>query len=174
MDSAASHSFTPDLPRLSLGAHPYQGTEEVVIGDGSGLPISHYGSSLLFTPQLKFLLKNLLHTPTISKNLIFVHRFYVDNNVFIEFHPNFFLVKDQVTKATLLRGLVENDMYILPALSPPSSSSLSSQPRALSTTTRDVYVWHSRCGHPTATTTKKILKKINLSISQDFPTHFEC
>ncbi|KAL1219954.1 Retrovirus-related Pol polyprotein from transposon RE1 [Cardamine amara subsp. amara] len=43
LDSGATHHITSDLSNLALH-QPYNGGEEVLIGDGSGLPISHTGS----------------------------------------------------------------------------------------------------------------------------------
>ena len=40
IDSAASHNITGDLANLSVHSE-YDGTDEVVIGDGSGLRVSH-------------------------------------------------------------------------------------------------------------------------------------
>ncbi|CAH9105641.1 unnamed protein product [Cuscuta europaea] len=42
LDNGACHHVTSDLGNLSLHK-PYDGTEEIVIGDGSGLPISYTG-----------------------------------------------------------------------------------------------------------------------------------
>lgn len=44
LSSGASHHVTDDLSNLSIHA-PYDGTEELLIGDGSSLPISYIGSS---------------------------------------------------------------------------------------------------------------------------------
>lgn len=44
LDSGASHHITQDLSNLSLHK-PYDGNEEIMIGDGSGLPITHTGSA---------------------------------------------------------------------------------------------------------------------------------
>ena len=49
LDSGASHYVTNDLNNLSLHAL-YDGTEELVIGDGSSLPISNTGSFSLYNP----------------------------------------------------------------------------------------------------------------------------
>lgn len=43
LHSEASHYVTNDLGILSLHAL-YDGTEELIIGDGSSLPITHIGS----------------------------------------------------------------------------------------------------------------------------------
>ncbi|KAF8393130.1 hypothetical protein HHK36_021371 [Tetracentron sinense] len=46
VDSAASHNMTTDLSNLSIHSE-YDGTDEVVIGDGSGLPDRITGATLL-------------------------------------------------------------------------------------------------------------------------------
>uniref|UniRef100_A0A0D3AH30 Retrovirus-related Pol polyprotein from transposon TNT 1-94-like beta-barrel domain-containing protein n=2 Tax=Brassica oleracea var. oleracea TaxID=109376 RepID=A0A0D3AH30_BRAOL len=40
LDSGASHHMTSDLANLSLHT-PYNGGDDVILGDGSGLNISH-------------------------------------------------------------------------------------------------------------------------------------
>ncbi|XP_010541618.1 PREDICTED: uncharacterized protein LOC104815030 [Tarenaya hassleriana] len=42
VDSGASHHITSDLESLSLHS-PYRGGDEVILGDGSSLPITHTG-----------------------------------------------------------------------------------------------------------------------------------
>ncbi|XP_012840817.1 PREDICTED: uncharacterized protein LOC105961120 [Erythranthe guttata] len=44
-DTAASHHFTNDFSNLSINPSEYKGSDQVRIGDGSGLPIHHVGSS---------------------------------------------------------------------------------------------------------------------------------
>jgi hypothetical protein len=66
--------------------------------------ISHIGHSKFAHPHGSFDLNNILHVPKASKNLLSVHRFTLDNHVFIEFHPFFFLIKDQETRRVLFRG----------------------------------------------------------------------
>jgi hypothetical protein len=45
-----------------------------------------------------------MYVPKAKKNLVSVHRLASDNHDFFEFHPDFFLIKDQAMKKTLLRG----------------------------------------------------------------------
>jgi hypothetical protein len=59
----------------------------------------------------------LFHKP--KKNLVSVHRLAKDNNVFLKFHPNFFLIKDQDTRSTILKGRCHKGLYPLP-VAPPS------------------------------------------------------
>lgn len=66
-DTAANYHYTPDLSHLSLESLPYTGTEEVSTGDGSIIPIPHYGSFLTSSFH-HFPLNDLLHVPLVSQN----------------------------------------------------------------------------------------------------------
>jgi hypothetical protein len=113
IDSAASHNITGDLQNLSVHSE-YDGTDEVLLGDGTGLAVTHIGSLALPTPTKTFHLHDTLCVPHIHKNLISIHHFTKHNNVFLELHPFFFLVKDKTTGAILLRGACENGVYMFP------------------------------------------------------------
>lgn len=65
LDSGASHHLTSDLANLSLHT-PYNGGEEVQIGNGMGLEIANTGSSLLTSSQRNLKLNNVLHVPQIA------------------------------------------------------------------------------------------------------------
>jgi len=94
--------------KLTPSTFPQWRAQFEVIGDGSGLPVSHIGSLSIASPNRVFQLRNTLCVPTIQKNLISVHHFTKHNNVYIEFHPTYFLVKDRITGATLLKGDCED------------------------------------------------------------------
>jgi len=96
LDTGASHNITSDL---------------------SNLPITHIGSLTLNHKSHKFLLTDTLCIPSIQKNLIYVHYFTKVNNVLIEFHPNYFLIKDRFTGTTMLQGRCEDAVYSLSTLS---------------------------------------------------------
>lgn len=96
MDSGASYNLTNELSNLSNHSE-YDGTDEIQIADGTGLPITHTGISTIHTPSHKFKLSNVLCVPGAAKNLIFVHQFTKANNVSLEFFPDYFLVKDLTT-----------------------------------------------------------------------------
>ena len=66
--------------------------------------INQVGQSFVHTPSRDLVLNNVLYVPEASMNLASVHRLTSDNNAFIEYHPKHFLIKDQDTKKTLLRG----------------------------------------------------------------------
>ena len=101
MDSTTSHHITGDLTNLSIH-NEYDGTDEVILGDGSGLTVSHIGYLELHSPNRTFILSDTLCVPNLSKNLIFVHHLTKQNNVVVEFHPFHFFVKDKITGVILL------------------------------------------------------------------------
>ena len=66
MDSVASHNMTTNLSNLSIHSE-YDGTDEVVLGDGSGLQVSHTRSLSFISPTRIFHLKDTLCVPEIKK-----------------------------------------------------------------------------------------------------------
>ncbi|KAL6313521.1 hypothetical protein AAG906_005472 [Vitis piasezkii] len=107
VDSAAYHNMITGLSNLSINSE-YDGTDEVVIGDGSGLPVSHIGSLSLASSNRVFHLRDTL----------------CHNNIYLEFHPTYFLVKDRITGAILLKGKCEDGVYPLPEHLPPNSKNV--------------------------------------------------
>ena len=85
-DSGSSHHVTPNADNLHNRV-PYAGQDQLYIGNGQGMKILSAGNSVLSSQPKSFALNNILHVPTITKNLLFVHQFTIENNVFIEFHP---------------------------------------------------------------------------------------
>jgi hypothetical protein len=96
----------------------YTGNDEIHRASGAGMEIKKIGQSIVHTPDRNLLLNNVLFAPDANKNLISVHHFTTDNNAFIELHPDFFLVKDQATKRTLLRGRCKRGLYPLQSIPP--------------------------------------------------------
>ncbi|KAM2767079.1 hypothetical protein COP1_022920 [Malus domestica] len=67
-DSGANAHITYDLNQVS-NPRPYNGTDNVNgVVDGSGLHISHVGTSFIHTPYHSFTLPNTLHCPNASTN----------------------------------------------------------------------------------------------------------
>ena len=116
----------------------YHGGDQVHTASGAGMRINHVGHNILHSPSSKLHLNNILHVPNANKSLVSVNRLACDNNVFLEFHPDHFFIKEQVTRKTLLRGRCEGGLY-------PSKPILNKQ-------VLDVFksiesLWHHRLGH---------------------------
>lgn len=85
LDTGASHYVAQDLQTLSLHSE-YDGTEEIVVGNGKKLRIT--------TLVLPCYLSNILFVPDMTRNLRSVSKFSQTNTTFVEFLPHVFVVKD--------------------------------------------------------------------------------
>lgn len=103
-----------------------------------------------------FSLQNILHAPQLITNLLSVQQFTKDNEVFFEFHPSCFFVKDRATQTTLLQGPSNDGLYCLSVM--PSTS-----PQALLSEKTTIDGWHRRLGHPHSSILHQIIKHNNLA-----------
>jgi hypothetical protein len=71
----------------------------------------HTESCLLKTDTRPLALNSVIHVPEISRHFLSVHKLSRDNNVFFEFHPWYFLIKDWKTQNLLLEGKCESGIY---------------------------------------------------------------
>ena len=58
-------------------------------------------------------LQNILHVPAIRKNLLSVYRLTNNNYVYVEFHADYCIIKEEGTGRPLLRGTVKDGLYLL-------------------------------------------------------------
>lgn len=92
----------------------YNGPEQVHFGNCMGLSIKHVGQSSFSSPFVSskvFTLKNLLHVPSTTKNLLNVSKFAQDNDVYFEFHSHKCSVKAKISNTVLLEGTLKNGLY---------------------------------------------------------------
>jgi hypothetical protein len=157
--TGATDHITGELEKLSI-REKYIDSDQVHTTNGAGMTISHHGKTTIRTPHRNLNLNHVLHIPQATKNLVSVHRLAKDNNVFLDFHPNLFLIKDRYTRSTILRGRCQKGLYPLPA-TPPSIKN------ALGVNKPSFDKWHSRLGHPAAPIVQKIISSFNL------PCHVE-
>lgn len=95
----------------NLSSHqPYEGPNDIQIGDGSGLQITHTGSVSL-SP---FNLSNVLCVTSIKQTLISVSKFCKSNQTSIEFFPTYFVLQHLCTEKPLLSGKNWYDLYEWP------------------------------------------------------------
>ena len=80
-DMGATDHITSDLDHLAVRERSH-GNEQLHVGNGSGLRITHIGHSSFNTATRPMVLRNILHVPEITKDLLSVHKFSRDNDVF--------------------------------------------------------------------------------------------
>jgi histone deacetylase 1/2 len=187
-DSGASHHLTYD-PYNLVQSSPYSGHDHVMMGNGQGVSISSLGHSSFHShhdPSVKLELKDLLHVPNISKNLLSVSKFAQDNNVIFEFHPYKCFVKSQASRQILLEGHVGADgLYQFKPfkfisnndqVSKHSSSNFSVVSNSFSCnnavynspSVSEFHKWHLRLGHVHSSAISAVLNLCNIPVSNKF------
>ena len=157
-DTGATHHITSELNNLTV-RDPYQGRDKVNTASGQGMDIRHVGHSIIHTHVQNFHLNNILHVPNASKNLLSVHKLTYDNRVFIEFHPSFFFIKDQVTKKIIHRGQCVGGLYpLISSLVSPHTS----QKHAFVAAKPSQEMWHSCLGRPLLAIVQQAVSKNKL------------
>ena len=185
-DSGATNHVTADQSNLTAKTE-FFGPDQVYVGNGKGLEIKHIGHSSFISPYSSKILTlhNLLHVPTITKNLLSVSKFCSDNNVFFEFHSSCCFVKDQVSKTVVLEGKLANGLYMFDKAQVQLQSVSSSTPfhkeiKAPSFSGSDVNqstvllsnvnhnnsfeLWHRRLGHPSSKVVQNVLSSCNIRL----------
>ncbi|KAL7003751.1 hypothetical protein U1Q18_052415 [Sarracenia purpurea var. burkii] len=79
-----------------LGQHdPYQGHEQVTVGNGSTLPILNTDQTIFPTTNAYLRLHNVLHIPKMNSNWILAHQLNKENDCTTTFYSNPFTVQDR-------------------------------------------------------------------------------
>jgi histone deacetylase 1/2 len=155
LDSGATHHLTHNLSSLSNPV-AFEGQDQVLMGNGDGLQISHVGSSSLASNSGILSLSNVLYTPQIQNNLLSVTRLCSDNRVFVEFYADYFLVKDLQSKKILSQGVLDRGLYQF------SCPAAQTSPCAFIASNNEEYnLWHSRLGHPSFEIINRIINSCN-------------
>jgi len=169
VDSGASHHMTNSSTNLQ-NPESYTGLEQVYVGDGKGLSISHSGSSTLHTPSHSFQLRNVLHVPDLTHNLLSVNKFLLDNWCSMHLYPFHFHVKDISSGKMLFKGPVHNGFYPFQSH---SSGYVSHQPHACAASVHaSKDIWHQRLGHPSPKIINKLSSSSCISVSSTHPATF--
>lgn len=119
-DTGATDHITGELDKLTM-REKYSGQDQVHTARGTGMYITHIGDSTLTTPSRPLFLNHVLNVPSSKKNLVSIHRFTRDKNIYVEYHPYFFLLKHPATRSITLVGRCRGGMYPFPSLESLSS-----------------------------------------------------
>jgi hypothetical protein len=148
-DFDTTHHTTPSIGNIStLLRLASSNPSSIIVGNGSSLPITSVGDSVLPGP---FYLNNILLAPDMVQSLLSVHHFTTDNWCSMEFEPFGLSVKDLTTKNMIIISNSTSPLYTmrLPGYLTPSSSvvaALAVVPHALTVVAPTT--WHRRLGHP--------------------------
>jgi hypothetical protein len=85
-------------------------------------------------------------------NLCSVHKISRDNNVFFEYHPYWFFIKDRATRNTILEGRCEMGLYPIKSVRRTLAKLIAGVMKP------SVDLWHNRLGHPSFSTVDFVLK----------------
>jgi hypothetical protein len=106
------HISSPRPPSL---AHP----SSIVVGNGSILPVTSVGDSVLPGP---FYLNYVLVAPNLVQSLLSVRRFTTDNSCSMEFDPFGLSVKDLAIRRVIARYDSTGSLYTLPLPTLPTTT----------------------------------------------------
>jgi histone deacetylase 1/2 len=151
-DTGATDHITSELEKLTARDR-YHGNDQIYTASGAGMEIKHVGYTTVPTQSRNLHLKNILHVPKATKNLVSVSRLAKDNSAFLEFHPDYFLIKDQATKATILKGRCHRDLYPLP--STPIK-------QVFGVVKPSLERWHNHLGHPSSPIVARVISSNKL------------
>jgi hypothetical protein len=149
VDSGVTHHTTPSIGNISTLRHlASSNPSSIIVGNGSSLPITSVGDSVLPGP---FYLNNILLAPDLVQSLLSVRRFTTDNWCYMKFDPFGLSVKDLTTKNMIVRSNSTGPLYTMrfPGSLTPSSTTmaaLAAVPHALTAVAPTT--WHYRLGHP--------------------------
>lgn len=89
----------------------YAGTSKVSMENGEIVSIATIWPSVLVASTRILQLRNMLHVPTVCKNLLLVGQFAKDHGVYFKFYPFLCFVKDIQTGKTLLVVHMHDGLY---------------------------------------------------------------
>ena len=133
-------------------------SSRIVVGNGDSLAVTHTGHQTNPTNSSSLSLNNVLVSPYLIKNLIFVKRLARDNPVNVEFDDIGFSVKDRSTETVILRcNDTDDELYPLS----PAPTHTHGHAHAFPAVTRDL--WHQRLGHPGDDALRRVLLQFPFS-----------
>ncbi|GAA0154684.1 hypothetical protein LIER_12595 [Lithospermum erythrorhizon] len=110
---------------------PYYGSQKVMVGNGTLLPISHVGTPSLTFNHHVFHRNHVLVVPQLKKNLIYIQRLCYDNACLVQLSSSSFTLKDPKTMTSIAQCSSHGSLYPLISSNPACLSvSLSSSARS--------------------------------------------
>ena len=102
-DTGASHHVDPDRTSFH-SVSEYGGPDEIVLGNGNTLSITHIGQTHHHTSYGSLSLKDVLCVPQFKNKLISVAKLCKTNQVSVEFFPTHFFCQGSSNRGTTHAG----------------------------------------------------------------------
>ena len=148
IDSGATDHMTHTCNNF-LTYSPCSSSKKIATADGSLATIAGIGD-VKISPLMT--LKNVLHVPKLSTNLISIHKLTQDLYYTVIFHNNYCIFQDKDSGRMIGRAREKDGLYYLETPSqnslPYSLSSLSLEQPSLSSIKEKIWLHHNRLGHP--------------------------
>lgn len=113
-DSEATSHITSSADNIHC-PRPFSDKQSILTADGSPLPIRKIEHSLVTNSLNKsFALRDLLHVPSATWNLLSIYQFCTINHVYLVFNSQNVHVRDSMTNEVLLEGRAKGGLYELP------------------------------------------------------------
>lgn len=164
-DTGASNHMT-GKPGILSNIRKYSGTDSVIIGDGSSMPILAIGDSCVKQKSSVLPLNDVLLVPNLTKNLLSVSQLTKQYPVNCEFTNVDFYVKKRETGQAMIKGRRKGDLYVLP-----NSPELYFSHRFKSSTAE---IWHQRLGHPQHSALEMLKNKGLIDVTSRINTQHLC
>lgn len=100
VDSGASSHMTNSSSHLDSSSS-YTGKDQVVVGNGNVLNISHIGNSIIYK---SLTLMDVLVVPHLTKNFLSISKLTHDSPVDFLLYDNFFSIQNCITKEIISKG----------------------------------------------------------------------
>ncbi|CAL2268192.1 unnamed protein product [Prunus armeniaca] len=166
IDTGATYHMTSKLDFFSRYSSPSKTC--VTTADGSPTPVVGKGSVFLSN---SLSLSNVLHVPRLSNHLLSISQLTKSLNCFVTFYDTHCVIQDQRTRATIGRGSEKGGLYLLDDLGGYTSSPTVHALQSATDSSRDIWLWHKRLGHPSFIYLQKLFHSLLSSV--DLP-QFKC
>ena len=167
LDSRATDHMT-NSSKVFTFYNPSPSNRKISTADGSLTTVAGLGEVCL---SQSIVLKNVLHVPKLSTNLMSVNQLTQDLKCHVIFYPSQCLFQDQDTGKTIGRAKEKNGLYYLELLHDQSrtenrlASSLLTE--KISTKKEKLWLHHRRLGHPSFSTLKIMFPLLFKGINVD-------
>ncbi|KAL5763324.1 hypothetical protein ACOSP7_019588 [Xanthoceras sorbifolium] len=172
VDSGATNHVTADMNNLSL-KFEYRGNHKLIVGDGNILVISNIGDSRVAShtiPSHQVKLNNILHVPSITKNLLSISKSTKIMMLLLFLMPmSYVCSKNQSPDAVLGTSHVNVNTCNNRDTKLSSTAESCNGFSALVAAKNNSVIWHAKLGHPAPLILKKVLDALHFPYNVNAP-----